>query len=77
MITFHRIQGFLLRHWYEILASMDRKVDIFFWPTIDLLTFGLLTVYIDKLQVETGVATAILGLDISLQHSKRHYCFSA
>ena len=61
MITFHRIQGFLLRHWYEILASMDRKVDIFFWPTIDLLTFGLLTVYIDKLQVETGVATAILG----------------
>src|SRR3989344_2808728 len=61
MIKTQRIYGFLLRHWYEILASMDRKVDIFFWPTIDLLTFGLLTVYIDKLQVETGVATAILG----------------
>lgn len=61
MIKFHRIQGFLLRHMYEIMATIDRKVDIVFWPTIDLLTFGLLTVYIDKLNVEAGVAGAILG----------------
>ena len=61
MIKAHRIYGFLLRHWYEILASMDRKVDIFFWPTIDLLTFGLLTVYIDKLNMQAGVTTAMLG----------------
>ena len=61
MNKFHRIQGFLLRHWYEILASIDRKVDILFWPTIDLLTFGLLTVYIDKLNFQVGVAGAILG----------------
>src|SRR3989344_1440337 len=61
MIKAHRIYGFLLRHWYEILASMDRKVDIFFWPTIDLLTFGLLTVYIDKLNMQVGVTAAMLG----------------
>jgi len=60
-IKLHRVYGFLLRHWYEILASMDRKVDIFFWPTIDLMTFGLLTVYINNLDVKVGVAAAILG----------------
>ncbi len=60
-IKLPRIQGFLLRHWYEILTSIDRKVDIIFWPTIDLLTFGLLTVYIDKLNFRVGVAGAIIG----------------
>ena len=61
MIKFHRIQGFILRHWYEILASLDRKADIIYWPTIDLLAFGLFTIYIDKLSVAAGLATAILG----------------
>jgi ABC-2 type transport system permease protein len=32
-----------------------------FWPTIDLLTFGLLTVYIDKLNISAGLGVAILG----------------
>ncbi len=60
-ITVHRIKGFLYRHWCEVLATIDRKVDIIFWPTIDLLAFGLLTVYINKLNVQAGLASAILG----------------
>lgn len=60
-MNFVRIQGFLLRHLYEIRSSVDRKVDILFWPTIDLLTFGLLTVYIDKLNISAGLGVAILG----------------
>ncbi len=61
MIKLHRIKGFLYRHWCEVVATIDRKVDIIFWPTIDLLAFGLLTVYIDKLNVQAGIASAILG----------------
>ncbi|HEU0085508.1 MAG TPA: ABC transporter permease [Candidatus Paceibacterota bacterium] len=57
----YRIKAFIFRHWYEVVATIDRKVDIFFWPTIDLLGFGLLTAYIDKLEVGVGVAGAILG----------------
>ena len=61
MIKLHRIKGFLYRHWCEAVATIDRKVDIIFWPTIDLLAFGLLTVYIDKLNIQVGIASAILG----------------
>jgi ABC-2 type transport system permease protein len=61
MIEFHRIRAYMLRHLYEIRASLDRKADIFFFPVIDILTFGFLTVYINKLNVQAGVAGAILG----------------
>jgi ABC-2 type transport system permease protein len=60
-MKWHRIKAFILRHFYEIASSIDRKVDIVFWPTVDLLTFGLLTVYIDRLDVQEGVAPAILA----------------
>ncbi len=60
-LKWHRIHGFLLRHWYEVAATIDRKVDIIFWPTIDLLAFGLLTIYINKLNFQVGIAGAILG----------------
>lgn len=60
-ISWRRIGAFLLRHLYEIRASVDRKADIFFFPTIDLLTFGFLTVYINNLNFQAGLAGAILG----------------
>lgn len=60
-IKIHRINAFMLRHWYEVLATIDRKVDLFFWPTIDLLGYGLLTVYINKLNPYAGLAASIIG----------------
>lgn len=60
-IKLHRIIAFLLRHWYEVVATVDRKIDIFFWPTIDLLGYGLLTVYINKFNSYTGLASSIIG----------------
>ncbi len=57
----YRIKAYVLRHLYEIGATLDRKVDIVFWPTIDLLTFGLLSVYINKLNGAAGIVGAILG----------------
>lgn len=61
MIAPHRIKAYMLRHIYEIVATFDRKFDIIFWPTIDLLVFGLLTVYIQKLNVQANFAGAIIG----------------
>ncbi len=60
-IKLHRIKAFLIRHWYEVVATIDRKIDMFFWPTIDLLGYGLLTVYINKLNAYTGLAASIIG----------------
>ncbi|TSA45397.1 hypothetical protein D4R52_02595 [bacterium] len=56
-----RIWAFLLRHLYEIGSSLDRQANIVFYPVIDILTFGLLTVYINKLGFQTGIAGGILG----------------
>lgn len=61
MIAGHRIKAYILRHIFEIWATFDRKFDIIFWPTIDLLIFGLLSVHIQKLNVQAGVAGAIIG----------------
>lgn len=61
MIAIHRVKGYMLRHLYEIAATFDRKFDIIFWPTIDLLVFGFLTVYIQKFQVGPNIAGAIVG----------------
>lgn len=57
----NRIYGFVTRHVYEVRASIDRKVDVFFWPTIDLLIFGLLSVYVEDSNQKADFAGAIIG----------------
>ncbi|MDP3741651.1 MAG: hypothetical protein Q8R08_05015 [bacterium] len=61
MIAIHRVKAYMLRHLYEVAATYDRKFDIIFWPIIDLLVFGFLTVYIQKFNVGSSVAGAIIG----------------
>jgi ABC-2 type transport system permease protein len=61
MIATHRVKAYMLRHIYEISATFDRKLDIIFWPTIDLLVFGLLSAYIQKMNARAGLAGAIVG----------------
>ena len=61
MIAPHRVRAYMLRHLYEVAATFDRKFDIIFWPIIDLLVFGFLTVYIQKFNVGSSIAGAIIG----------------
>lgn len=61
MITAHRVQAFLLRHFYEIRTSIDRKADVIFYPLIDILIFGFLSAYIDSSGGRGSLAGAILG----------------
>lgn len=41
----HRIYGNLLRFIYLFKRSFDRLTDAFYWPTIDLLLWGLTSSY--------------------------------
>lgn len=61
MIAMHRVQAYMLRHIYEIIATFDRKFDIVFWPTVDLLVFGLLSVHIQRTTSSSQLAGAIIG----------------
>lgn len=45
-MKFHRIQAMLLRHLFLFRHSIDRLTDVFYWPTIDLLLWGLTSSYI-------------------------------
>src|SRR3989344_2919963 len=61
MISRHRIKAYMLRHVYEMWATFDRKFDIIFWPTIDLLIFGLLSIHVQKLSTQANLSGAIIG----------------
>lgn len=41
----HRIYGIVLRFLYYFRRSLDRMSDVFYWPSIDLLLWGLTSTY--------------------------------
>ena len=40
-MNFRRVYAMNLRYWYYVIHSYDRLSDMFYWPAIDLLLFGL------------------------------------
>ena len=42
----HRIWGVILRYNYLFKHSLDRQVDAFYWPTVDLVLWGITSTYI-------------------------------
>lgn len=41
-----RVSAVLLRHLYLYPRSVSRLMEIFYWPTLDILVWGFLTVYL-------------------------------
>jgi len=42
----HRIYAIVLRYMYYMIHSIDRMSDMFYWPTVDLLLWGITSLYI-------------------------------
>ncbi|MEO8581032.1 MAG: ABC transporter permease [Patescibacteria group bacterium] len=40
-MNIHRIFAVLLRHWYNFTHNLDRIVDAFYWPSVDIVLWGL------------------------------------
>ncbi len=40
-MKWHRIWGIILRYNYLFKRSLDRQADMFYWPTMDLLLWGI------------------------------------
>lgn len=58
----HRINALLIRHLYLYQRSVPRLMDIFFWPILELLVWGFLSMYLEK--ISSGgfnVVTILLG----------------
>ncbi|MES2059608.1 MAG: ABC transporter permease [Patescibacteria group bacterium] len=68
----HRIMALTMRHMYLFKRSVPRLMDIFFWPTISLLTWGFLTTYLEKVNLNTvNIASILLGAIIFWEFLQR------
>jgi ABC-2 type transport system permease protein len=45
-MKFHRIWGVILRYNYLFKHSLDRQVDAFYWPAVDLVLWGITSTYL-------------------------------
>ncbi len=58
----HRVNALLIRHLYLYQRSLPRLMDIFFWPIIELLLWGFLSLYLEKMNFGgLNAVTVLLG----------------
>ncbi|MBC7360932.1 MAG: ABC transporter permease [Candidatus Aminicenantes bacterium] len=58
----HRISAMFLRHIYLYRHSITRLVEIFYWPLLDLLVWGFVSLYISRLSAEGKSTPNFLGI---------------
>lgn len=55
-----RIKGVFFRHYYSLLRGPFQLADLFYWPLVDILLWGLTSVWIQKENLETPNFALIL-----------------
>lgn len=45
-MSFSRIKGVFLRYYYNILKGVNQLSDLFYWPFVDILLWGLTSIWI-------------------------------
>jgi ABC-2 type transport system permease protein len=59
--SLHRVGAVMLRQAYLYRRTFHRWLEIFYWPTMELLVWGFLTVYLERTDGVSNVAKFILG----------------
>jgi ABC-2 type transport system permease protein len=58
----HRVNALVARHLYLYRRSLPRIMEIFYWPFLDLVIWGFITLYLAKYQPQVpGFVTFFLG----------------
>ncbi len=61
-MKFHRIYALVVRYLYLYRRSVPRMMEIFYWPLLDLVIWGFITVYLMKFQGQIpGMVTFFIG----------------
>jgi len=61
-MKFHRIKALTIRQLYLYPRNFPRLMDVFFWPILELLVWGFLSVYLEKLNLgNVNIASVLLG----------------
>lgn len=57
-----RINALIMRHMYSYARSIPRLLDVFFWPVMDLLILGFLSLYLSTLDIEgIDIVASLVG----------------
>src|SRR5512147_2551194 len=58
----HRVAAIIARHLYLYRRSLPRIMEIFYWPFLDLVIWGFITIYLARYQTQIpGFVTFFLG----------------
>lgn len=57
-----RIKIVLLYSWYHFIHSMETWVDVFWFPTIEIIAFGLLSAHLQKIIGSNSIEFILYGL---------------
>jgi len=58
----HRINALLFRHLYLYKRSVPRLMDIFFWPVVELILWGFISLYLGRFNMNgVNIVTVLLG----------------
>ncbi len=62
MMKFHRVTALVTRHMYLYRRSLARVMEIFYWPFLELVIWGFITIYLMQFKGEVhGAVTWFLG----------------
>ncbi len=60
-MRFHRIWALVYRHLCLYKRSAARLMEVFYWPLLDLLVWGFLTVYLQQVRTTLPAVAFLLG----------------
>lgn len=61
-MRWHRINALIIRHLYLFRRSFPRLMDIFYWPVMELVLWGFISVYLTRLDLGGfNAVTFLLG----------------
>ncbi len=61
-MNFNRISALMMRHLYLYQRSLPRLMDLFFWPILEILVWGFLSVYLEKMNLGgLNIVSLLLG----------------
>lgn len=67
-MNLNRIKALIIRHLYVYHKSIPRLLDVFFWPVMDLLILGFLSLYLNSLDIKgVDIISLLLGAVILWQ----------
>lgn len=56
----HRINAIILHYWYHSKRSLPRIMDILYWPTMNLVLWGFISLFLQKMNTAGANAAAML-----------------